>query len=482
MKSITTSLPKMVNTMKPQWFRTATIVFGLISALALFIALRQSDWERDAALTASITWLTALWWVLEPVPIPVTSLLPIALLPLTGVLEASQVAEAYGSPLILLLLGGFILSQALEKNHAHTRIAFYILRLIGQDSERKLILGFMVAAAALSMWISNTATTLMLLPVAVAMIAQARDKTFAVPLLLATAYGASIGGMGTPIGTPPNLVFMQVYQDTVGAEVPFARWMACALPVVIVFIPLAWWWLTRSLRGRATSFQLRELGPVSSAEKRVLLVFLLIIFAWVFRSEPFGGWKTWLGLPKANDASVALLGVILLFLTPAGKQQGQLLDWEAATRIPWGILLLFAGGITIAKAFTVSGLGLILSESLAGLLPASKLLALIMLCLFVTFLTEITSNTATTTLLMPILAVVAMELGLPPALIMIPAALSASCAFMLPVATAPNAIVFGRSHVTIKQMVRAGFALNLIGVGVIATLSYALVPRLILGN
>ena len=460
-------------------YRTISIFGGLVSAIALMVFLNALGWERDAVLTAGITWVTALWWMLEPIPIPVTSLIPMAFLPLAGVLSPADVASAYGSPLVLLMLGGFILSQALVKNNAHKRIAFYVLHFIGRDSERKLILGFMVAAATLSMWISNTATTLMLLPVALAMVAQAEDKTFATALLLGMAYGASIGGIGTPIGTPPNLVFMQVYDDIFGAQISFAQWMLFAVPVVLVFLPLAWLWLTRRLGGRQTRFELRSLPAMSVAEKRVLTVFLLVILAWVFRSEPFGGWKTWLDMPAANDAAVALIGILFLFLIPDGNKN-YLLNWETAVKIPWGILLLFAGGITIAKAFGTSGLGLILSETLGGGLPDSVFITILLLCLFVTFLTELTSNVATTALLMPILAAVAVRLDIDPALIMIPAAMSASCAFMLPVATPPNAIVFSNPNVGIRHMVKNGFGLNFIGVAVIALLSFWLIPHFVI--
>lgn len=455
-------------------FHTTVMLFGVVTAVLLFYYLRQTGWEYSAAITASVTWLTALWWILEPIPIPVTSLIPIAVLPLSGVLSSKDVAAAYGSPLILLLLGGFILSQAMAKNNAHKRVAFHVIRFIGQDSERKLVLGFMLASALLSMWISNTATTLMLLPVAIAMISQAKDKTVAVPLLLAMAYGSSIGGMGTPVGTPPNLIFLQVYQDSFGVEVSFLQWMLWAVPVIIVFIPVAWLWLTRSLKGRDTSFQLSDLGPVSAAEKRVLWVFLFVILAWVLRSEPFGGWKTWLDLPNANNASVAFAGVVLMFLISDNKG-GRLLDWEAASKIPWGILLLFAGGLTIAKAFVVSGLGVMVSVVIADNLPVSIMGIIVLLCLFTTFATEISTNTALTTLLMPILAAVAVELDVLPALIMVPVTLSATCAFMLPVATAPNAIVFGDPRIKIEDMIREGFVLNLVGVIIISVLSYFLV-------
>ncbi len=457
-----------------KYFKTFIIFSGLILSIGLYFLLIFLQWKQDTAITASITLLTALWWVFEPIPIPVSSLIPLTLFPLFGVLSSAEVASSYGNPLILLLLGGFLFSQALEKNNAHKRLAFYVLKLIGQDSERKLVFGFMLASCLLSMWISNTATTLMLLPVAVAIISQAKSKSITVPLLLSMAYGASIGGMGTPIGTTPNLVFMEIYRQFSSTEVAFSQWMKWGISVIVIFIPIAFLWLTRGLKGKKTTFTLEKLPPISIAEKRVLFVFLFIILAWVFRSEPFGGWKTWINLPKANDASVAFIGVILLFLIP-DKKGGALLDWKHANKIPWGILILFAGGIAIAKAFSTSGLGLILGNAISNNLPTTTFLILILVCLFVTFLTEVTSNTAATTLLMPILALVATNLNLPPALIMVPAALSASCAFMLPVATAPNAIIFTNDKINITTMIKEGFILNLIGVIIISTLCYFLI-------
>ena len=281
-----------------------------------------------------------LWWVFEPVPIPVTSLLPIALLPLMGVLTPAEVGQAYGSPLILLLLGGFLLSKAMEHSGAHRRIALGMVRLVGADSGPRLVLGFMIAAASLSMWISNTATTLMLLPVALAVLeATDRRRELAVPLLLGVAYAASVGGIGTPIGTPPNLIFMQVYEQTTGQPISFTRWMSWAVPVVVVMIPLMALMLTRSLSG-PIAVQVPSTGAWRSEEKRVLTVFGLTALAWITRSEPFGGWQAWLGLPQANDASVALLAVVVMFVVPNGSG-GRLLDWERASTIPWGVLLLF---------------------------------------------------------------------------------------------------------------------------------------------
>jgi sodium-dependent dicarboxylate transporter 2/3/5 len=422
-------------------------------------------WADDAAATVAITTWVVLWWIFEPIPIPATSLLPLALTPALGVLPQSAVAGAYGSPLILLLLGGFLLSTAMERSGAHRRIALNMVRLFGGSSGRALVLGFMAAAAVLSMWISNTATTLMLLPVALAVVERARDPRLATPLLLGIAYAASVGGIGTPIGTPPNLIFMQVYAETTGSELGFVSWMRWGVPVVLLMVPLMWLWLTRNLADSAR-VEVPEVGAWSAAEARVMTIFGLTALAWVTRGEPFGGWSELFGLQGANDASVAFVAVITLFIVPDGKG-GRLLDWETAERIPWGMLLLFAGGITIARAFEASGVSVALGEALSGIADWPVLLVIASICLAITFLTEMTSNTATTTLMMPILAAAAVGAGLDPMVLMAPAAMSASCAFMLPVATAPNAIMFGTGRFTSRMMASEGVALNLIGVMVV---------------
>jgi sodium-dependent dicarboxylate transporter 2/3/5 len=411
------------------------------------------------------------WWVFEPIPIPVTSLLPLGILPLLGVLTPAEVGQAYGSPLILLLLGGFLLSKAMEHSGAHRRIAIGMVRLFGASSGRRLVMGFMAAAAVLSMWISNTATTLMLLPVALAVLDATEDKAqLAAPLLLGLAYAASVGGLGTPIGTPPNLIFMQVYEETTGQTISFTRWMSWALPVVALMIPAMALVLTRNLRG-ALSVELPAVGAWRTEERRVMMVFGVTALAWITRSEPFGGWKAWLDLPQANDASVALLAVVVMFLTPNGKGQ-RLLTWERATTIPWGVLLLFSGGICLAKGFVNSGLSDLMGLWLADMtrIPLFWLIAIV--CLAVTFMTEATSNTASTTLLMPVLAAAALAAGIAPELIMVPAAMSASCAFMLPVATAPNTVVFGSGLISTARMAREGVVLNLLGVIVISVVCY----------
>jgi len=435
--------------------------------------MSAAGFGADAAVTLAVTALCVVWWIFEPIPIPATSFLPLSLLPLAGVLTPNDVARAYGHPLILLLLGGFILATALERNGAHRRIALIMVRAFGGQSSRRLVFGFMAASAVLSMWISNTATTLMLLPVALAVLEKSEDAELATPLLLGIAYAASIGGIGTPIGTPPNAIFMSVYGDLVGTPVGFASWMGWGVPIVVLFVPLAGLWLTRRLRHRG-EVELPRLGAWQTAERRVLAVFALTALAWITRQEPFGGWAGLFGLPETNDAMVALFFVVVMFLVPDGRGE-KLLDWETAVRIPWGMLILFGAGISIASAFGASGLSQSIGESLSGLASLHVLVIMLGICLTVTFLTEATSNTATTTLLMPILAAGALGAGMDPRLFMIPAAMSASCAFMLPVATAPNVIMYSTGRFSIETMAREGLALNLIGAVIIAVGCYLLV-------
>ena len=448
------------------------LLLGPLLAATAFLSLSVAGWEASACWTAAITIICATWWIFEPIPIPATSMIPIAALPVVGVLTPAQVGQAYGSPLVLLLMGGFVLSTAMAKSGAHRRIALNMVNLFGGTSSRRLVFGFMAAAAVLSMWISNTATTLMLLPVALAVIERSRDPHLAIPLLLGIAYAASVGGIGTPIGTPPNLVFREIYQQTTGTEVGFLTWMMWGIPVVLIFVPIIGVWLTRSLNFRG-EIDMPAVGQWQTEEKRVFIVFSLTALAWVTRGQPFGGWSDWLNVPGANDASVALIAVVAMFLIPDGKGS-KLLDWETAAKIPWGMLILFGGGIAIAQAFIVSGLSAYLGEALAGLAGWPVLLMIAIICITITFLTEITSNTATTTLMMPILAAAAIAAEIDPALLMVPAAMSASCAFMLPVATAPNTIVFSTGRFTTALMAREGSVLNFIGVVVISLTCYLL--------
>jgi len=453
--------------------REWALIAGPLLAIALYFGMNQSGWESPACWTGAIAILCVVWWIFEPIPIPATSIVPLALFPLVGVLPQDKISASFGNELILLMLGGFILSAAMERSGAHRRIALGMVNVIGGHSSRRIVLGFMVATAALSMWISNIATVLMMLPIALAVIGQSPDKKLAVPLLLAIAYSSSIGGLGTPIGTPPNLVFMQQYESFTGSAVSFSQWMSWALPVVLIFLPLAGLSLTRKL-DYCGVLTIPSVGDWRPEERRVLIVFGLTALAWITRLEPFGGWSTWFDLKGANDAIVALVAVVILFLVPNGRG-GKLIDWQTAERVPWGILILFAAGIAIAQAFIESGLSRAISDHLTMLASLHPLLMIATIALMVTFLTEATSNTATTILLMPILASAALGAGLDPSLLMVPAAMSASCAFMLPVATAPNAIVFGSGQVTITDMVREGLALNFIGVVVITMVCYFLI-------
>lgn len=453
--------------------KTPALALGpIVACLAAWLMWFSDAGTIEACITLGITVWVVIWWIFEPIPIPATSLIPLALLPMAGVLSPKELGAAYGHPLVLLLMGGFLLATALERSGAHRRVALAMVRAFGGHSSRRLVFGFMAASAILSMWISNTATVLMLLPVATAVMQNSDDESLPTPLLLGIAYAASIGGMGTPIGTPPNVVFMGVYEETFGQSIDFAQWMAWALPIVLVLLPLAGLWVTRRLQ-HVGNVALPAVGDWTTAEKRVFMVFAFTALAWVTRSGPFGGWSGLLGLPYTNDAIVAFIGAVLLFVIPDGKGE-KLLDWETANKIPWGMLILFGAGISIASAFVSSGLSTDIGAHLEQLSTLPILLMIATICLCVTFLTEVTSNTATTTLLMPILAAAALGAGTDPKLFMIPAALSASCAFMLPVATPPNVITFSTGRFSVRTMAQEGLTVNLLGVTVISLMSWIL--------
>lgn len=450
---------------------STSIIPGLVAAVTVGLLSHLFDQSHAASITSAVAILCVFWWIFEPIPIPVTSLVPMALLPLLGVISPADVGAASGSPLILLLMGGFLLSKGMESTGAHTRIALTVVRLVGANEPRRLILGFMLAAALLSMWISNTATVLMLLPVALAVIASSSaPKALAPPLLLGLAWACSIGGLGTPIGTPPTLIFMQVYEETTGTAVSFSEWMTWGIPVVALMVPTIALFLARQVPNDLT-VALPDIGEWRSAEKRVLVIFALTALAWMTRTEPFGGWREWLDMPMANDAAVAFCAVIAMFVS-RDKTGEPLISWEQASAIPWGVLLLFAGGITLAKGFVASGLSTQVGELLANLALVPTLFAIVMVAILVTALTEATSNTATTALLMPILAAASMAAQIDPLILMVPAAMSASCAFMLPVATAPNAVVFGTGQIGIQTMVRWGIWVNVLGVLVISAVVF----------
>ena len=444
---------------------------GLALGLVLFVLTRYLGLSFPEQATAGIAGLCAVWWVTQPVPIPVTSLLPFALLPICGIVEDSEVANSFGHHLVLLLMAGFMLSAAIESSGAHRRLALGMTTLVSGRSAvapRRLLLGFMLASAGASMWISNTATTLILLPIVLAASNAKGGEQLRQRLLLGVAYAASIGGIGTPIGTPPNLLFMAAHEKLGEPIWTFTQWMSIGMPVVLVMLPLAFYSLSRGLN-KTDLPPLPRMGPASKREKRVLSVFGVTALLWVTRLEPFGGWTQLFSMQDAGDSTVAFVGLLAMLLIPDGTGR-RLLTWREAERIPWGILLLFGGGIALASGFKDSGLSETLGQALSGLADAPEFAMILGVALAVTFLTEVTSNTATTALLMPILGSTAQAAGIDPAKLMVPAALSASCAFMLPVATAPNAIIFGSGHVTTGLMARQGFLLNLLGALVISIL------------
>lgn len=446
-----------------------------LALLAVFVAV-SFNLSFAICATIGITTLTAVWWITEALPIPATSLVPIALFPMFGVIDHKTAASSLGSHVILLLMGAFMLSKGMEKSGVHKRLAVNLIQLFGADNPRKILLGIMLTAAILSMWVSNTATTLMLLPLVLALADGCDSKRFGIGLLLGVAYAASVGGIGTLIGTPPNVIFAAVYQQQFATEFSFLDWMKIGIPVVLIAIPLMALWLARGL-DKKVQLTLPEVGIWSQAEKRVLVIFIVVACMWIFRTEPFGGWTGLVDNTSVGDSTIALLGVVAMFCIQGKNHQGEksyLLDWHTANQIPWGMLLLFAGGICIAKAFDESGLSELMGQGLSGLAQLPTYLMILMICLAVTFTTEVTSNTATTTLLMPVLAAAGVAAGIDPKLLMIPAAMSASCAFMLPVATAPNAIVYGADRFDIKTMVREGLVLNLILAFVISLLTLSL--------
>ncbi|HFB55266.1 MAG TPA: SLC13/DASS family transporter [Hellea balneolensis] len=458
--------------------RSSFIILGPVLAVAFALMLRLIGLDDKAAVMAGIAALTIIWWVSEAIPIAAASLTPFALMPMLGIVDHKQVASALGSHVILLLMGAFMLAKALEKSGTHRRLAVYMVRAVGVSSGRRLVLGFMLASGFLSMWISNTATTLIMLPIALAVLKDIDNPRLRVALILGIAYAASVGGIGTPIGTPPNAIFMSIYEEQTGREFGFFEWMKIGVPVVIVALPIMAVWLTRKVKLKA-DIELPTLGPWRTEERRTLLVFGLTALAWITRGDPFGGWSALLHIPLAGDSTVALFAVVLMFLIPNGKRDekgrpDRLLDWPTANSIPWGLLLLFAGGIALAKGFTASGLSALLGDWLSSLAHLPLILMILTICLVVTYLTEVTSNTATATLLMPILAAAGVATGIDPSLFMIPAAMAASCAFMLPVATAPNAIAYGLGDIKIADMVREGAVLSFTIAIVIGLVCYGL--------
>jgi sodium-dependent dicarboxylate transporter 2/3/5 len=455
-------------------------VAGLGLAVALsFTPERLPEGLNPAACrTLGCAFLMAAWWIGSRLPLAVPALIPLALFPLFGIANSKQVAAPYADRFVLLLMCGFLLALAVEKWNLHRRIALTILVAVGR-SPATLSLGVMGVTALMSMWISNTATTLMMLPIVLALAATAArvnddpaaNKRFALLLLLGLAWSASIGGMATPVGTPPNLIFAGVFEDQFPdlPQLGFGDWMRVAMPVSVTMLVLSWVLLNKVLLRLPDDYKLGErdglrndlkaLGPWRTPELLVAVGFTITATCWVMR-------KAWFP-PEVHDSTIAAFMVIVFFLMPSGGEAGEsrrLLQWSDASRVPWGLLILFGGGIALSTGFKTSGLTPWMGMQMAPLAALPPWLMVVGICLAVTFLTEITSNTATTTLLLPVLAAMAKATGTDPMLLMVPATLAASCAFMLPVATAPNAIVVGTGQVDADEMARAGLLLNLFGV------------------
>jgi sodium-dependent dicarboxylate transporter 2/3/5 len=495
---------------------------GLVTGLPIFFFFLlfpiSGSITPAAQKTLAVAVLMAWWWITEALPIPATSLIPIVAFPVLHILSGKEIARSYGDSNIFLFMGGFFLAISMQRWELHKRIALHIIKFIGMGP-RNIILGFMVATAFLSMWISNTATTMMMYPIGLAVILQISSfkdengkelqsglvSSFRVALMLGIAYAASIGGIGTKIGTPPNIVFAATLKSLFpnAPEIGFLQWMVVGVPLVVIFTPIAWLYLTRialpvrikRLHGgrEIIENEIAKLGPMSKAECYVFAIFILTALLWIFRKnielEAFTipGWSNLLGISNmVNDATVAVFSALLLFAVPVNfKERTFLLDWESAVKIPWGILLLFGGGIALAAGFKASGLAVWLGGQLGAFSHVPLIAMIMIICCMAMLLTELTSNTATTTILMPILAATSLAIGMHPFLLMIPATISASCAFMLPVATPPNAIVFGSGYITIPQMARTGVGLNLIGVFIVTLIVYLIaVPAfgIILGS
>jgi sodium-dependent dicarboxylate transporter 2/3/5 len=463
--------------------------------ILFFIPTPEGMSSEAQAVMASTAWI-ATWWICESIPIPATSLLPVVLFPLTGALATSKVTPSYANHLVFLFMGGFMIALAMEKWNLHKRIALAIILLIGGGPKR-IILGFMVATAFLSMWISNTATTMMMTPIGLAVILQfaaiiQREKmdvdislgrfAFGTALMLGIAYSASIGGVATLIGTPPNAVFAGVVKEMYGQEIGFGTWMLYGVPLAAVAIIFCWYYLTnfafkisfKELPGgqELIAAEMKKLGPIGKEESRVLIVFVAIALLWLSRGFLLSGI-----FPGMSDATIGIMGALVLFAWPVDLKKGQfILDWSAMKTLPWGILILFGGGFAVAGGFSSSGLAEWIATRLAALEGAPMLMIVLCVVTLAIFLTEITSNTATSTMLMPIMAAMALAMGLHPYAMMVTAALACSFAFMLPVATPPNAIVFGSGYISIPQMARAGIFMNLFGIAIITLLTLYYLP------
>lgn len=472
--------------------RLGLAIGPLLAVLVLWLIPDADAGGLDTAgrATAAIGVLMAAWWLTEALPLPATALLPLALFPLFGISNSATAAAPYASDVIFLFMAGFILGLGMERWNLHRRIALRIILAVG-TAPRRLVGGFMLAAAVLSMWISNTAATIILLPVAVSVIRMLQDPDaadqsavaqFATCLVLAIAYSASIGGVGTLIGSPPNLVAAGFLESRMDCQIGMLDWMRFGLPLVVFFLPLAWIylvWFAFPLRmgqtdsGANIRDALTDLGRMSRGERIVSVVFGLTALGWILRPQL----NALPGLDLLGDAAIGMLGALSLFLIPVHKGE-RAMDWETAARLPWGVLLLFGGGLSLAAAIGEHGVDTFIASGISALGDLPLWLLLLIAVTVVKFMTELTSNTAIATTFIPVLAAVAVGLGAPPEMLVIAVALSASYAFIMPVATPPNAIVFASGHVTISQMARAGIGLNLLSIIPVAAVAWLATPGL----
>ena len=474
-------------------FRWITLIGGPLVGIIVYIIAPASfqgldneivDIGHAGKVTAGLACWMAVWWLGESIPIYATALLPLAVLPLAGARTMKEAALGYAHPLIFLFVGGFMLALALERWNLHKRFALTVLRLIG-TSPQKIVGGFMFVCAVMSMWITNTATTLVMLPIALSVLAiyetQFPDKpNLSLCLLLGIAYASSIGGTGTIVGTVPNIFTASFLESELDIKISFVQWMTFGVPFVIIFVPIVWFMLTRFIYPVDNVSISKDVldtkpDPWDMGSRLTLGVFLFTAFCWMFR-------PLLIKLPALqylSDSGIAIISALLLFIIPSNiKEKEFLIDWETAVRIPWGIIILLGGGISLAMAISGNGVSELLASYLSGLGSIHPLIMSLAVVSFIIFLTELTSNTATTTALVPMFAAMAVGLDIAPVSIILPATIAASCAFMLPVATPPNAIVFGSGKLRIPQMARAGIWLNLSGILVITLLSHFFIALL----
>ena len=477
---------------------TIGLVVGPLLFLVFLFIPQPEGLSEQGIIVAGIAVLMAIWWITEAIPIPATALLPIVLYPILGVMSPGEVTQSYAHHLIFLFMGGFMIAVTVEKWNLHQRIALHTIRIVGMTPDR-IILGFMIATAFLSMWISNTASTMMMLTVGLAVLHQIAKEIessdsannidtreghfrFGIALMLGIGYSASIGGTATLIGTAPNLVFAGIVEDMYGISINFLQWMSFGVPLAIVMLAITWLYLTRiaypseidHLPGGEKTIrkEILALGNISSQEKKVLFVFCLVAALWVVR-----GLFDIKVFHLIKDSTIAMAGALLLFVIPSNWSKREfLLDWKTAVKIPWDILILFGGGFALARGFSETGLTTFLAGELSILDGSHIIVIIAAVTLLVIFLTELTSNTATASLTLPIMAALAGAMQIHPFGLMVSTVIAASFAFMLPVATPPNAIIFSSRYVTIPQMMKAGIWLNLLGAILITTFVMFLLP------